>query len=103
MTNYLVSYDITKDSLRTRVGDRLIADGLDRIQKSVYLGVMSDEVKIELVKWLKNQLTLKGNPKTDTIIFLPMTARQVQDATIIGKNNNYDLIFLSGENNSLVL
>ncbi len=81
----------------------MIADGLDRIQKSVYLGVMNDDIKKELVKWLKNELALKGNPKTDTIIFLPMTARQVQEATIIGNNNNYDLILLSGENNSLLL
>ena len=100
--NYLVSYDISKDSLRTRIGDRLIADGLDRIQKSVYLGVINEEVKTELVKWLKNELTFKGNSKTDSILFIPLTARQVKASVVIGQNN-YDLEFLSGEKNSLLL
>ena len=100
--NYLVSYDISKDSLRTRVGDRLIADGLDRIQKSVYLGVINEEVKIKLIKWLKNEIVFKGNLKTDSIIFIPLTPRQVKEAIVIG-SDNYDLYFLSGENNSLLL
>jgi CRISPR-associated endonuclease Cas2 len=100
--NYLVSYDISKDSLRTRVGDRLIADGLDRIQKSVYLGVVSEEVKVELIKWLKNEILMKGDIKTDTVIMIPLLARNVKEAVVLGKNN-YDLDFLSGEKNSLYL
>lgn len=102
MMNYLVSYDISKDSLRTRIGDRLIADGLDRIQKSVYLGIINMEVKEQLLKWLKNEIILKGDLKTDSVIFIPLTARQVNETIIIGKNN-YDLEFLSGEKNSLFL
>ena len=100
--NYLVSYDISKDSLRTRIGNRLIADGLDRIQYSVYIGVLKEEIKKELLKWLKNELALKGNQKTDTIIFIPLLSRQVQEAEVIGKNN-YDLDYLSGQKKSLIL
>ena len=100
--NYLVSYDISKDSLRTRIGNRLIANGCDRIQYSVYVGILKDNIKEELLKWLKNELVLKGNQTTDTIILIPLTSRQVQEATIIG-NNKYDLDYLSGEKKSLLL
>jgi len=100
--NYLVSYDITKDSLRTRVGDRLIADGLDRIQKSVYLGVMSEEVKVELVTWIFLEIQKKGDLNKDTLIIFHLTQHQVQNTLVIGKNN-YDLNFLSGQDNSIYL
>ena len=35
---HLISYDITGDSLRTKMGRKILEFGLDRINKSVYLG-----------------------------------------------------------------
>ena len=100
--NYLVSYDISKNSLRTRIGNRLIADGCDRIQYSVYIGVLKEKIKVELVKWLFQEISNKGDINKDTVIILPLTAQQVQNALVIGKNN-YDLDYLSGQKNSLLL
>jgi CRISPR-associated endonuclease Cas2 len=102
MNNYLISYDISKDSLRTRIGDKIIAYGLDRIQYSVYLGAMTEANKQTLLLWMQQEIMQKGNSQSDTIILIPLTATQIKAATIIGKNN-YDLDFLSGQNNSLLL
>lgn len=98
--NYLISYDISKNSLRTRIGNKIIAEGLNRVQYSVYMGVMSEEVKISLLQWLQQEISQKGDPTQDTILILSLTAHQVQNIAVIGKNK-YDLDFLSGENNSL--
>lgn len=102
MNNYLISYDISKDSLRSRIGDKIIAYGLDRIQYSVYMGAMTEGNKQVLLQWMQQEITQKGNSLSDTIILLSLTATQIKSAIIIGKNN-YDLDFLSGQNNSLLL
>lgn len=100
--NYLVSYDISKDNLRTRIGNRLIADGLDRIQYSVYIGILKEQIKVELVKWLFQEISTKGDINKDTVFILPITALQVKETLVIGKNN-YDLDYFSGQKNSLIL
>jgi CRISPR-associated endonuclease Cas2 len=97
-----MSYDISNNNLRTRIGNRLIADGMDRIQYSVYIGVMKDKVKQELLQWIAKEVLVKGDLKKDTIIVLPLTAQQVKSIEVIGKNN-YDLNLLSGQNNSILL
>ena len=80
---YLVSYDIEKDSLRTKIGKRLIAEGLHRIQYSVYLGQLKKEDYLELLKWLK-QAMQKSNQNKDSVIILFLERPQVKNMTIIG-------------------
>ena len=39
---HLICYDITGDTLRTQLSKKIIASGLDRINKSVYLGTIGE-------------------------------------------------------------
>ena len=67
---YLISYDIENNALRTRIGNRLLDDGLDRLQYSVYLGILKETVKRDLFLWLPKILTEKGNLNKDSVIII---------------------------------
>jgi CRISPR-associated endonuclease Cas2 len=81
---YLISYDIEGNSLRTKIADKLIAEGLQRVQYSVFLGVVAPADFKIFRKWLEDALA-KGNLQKDTILIIQLNKNQVQDAIIIGK------------------
>ena len=59
---HLICYDITKNSLRAKLGRTILDYGLDRINKSVYLGTIKEvalkELEGKLAAWMKE----KGEP-----------------------------------------
>lgn len=97
----LICYDISSNSLRARMGKKIIAGGLDRINKSVYLGTVNESSLTILETWLAQELKLKGKPQ-DSVIILPLTAQQVQEMRIYG-SNDLDTDELSGNKSTLIL
>lgn len=98
---YLICYDITNNSLRANFARKIIASGLDRINKSVYLGLIKETPLNNLEAELSGLLKLRGQPQ-DSLIILPLLARQVQDMRIYGRND-LDKDELSGEKSTLIL
>lgn len=98
---YLICYDITNNSLRANFARKIIACGLDRINKSVYLGMIKETPLNNLEAELSKLLKLRGQPQ-DSLIILPLLARQVQDMRIYGRND-LDKDELSGEKSTLIL
>jgi len=98
---YLICYDITNDSLRTRMGKKIIAAGLDRINKSVYLGVIKETALEKLESQLATLLKDKGTP-TDSLILLQVNPSQIQAMRIYGENG-LDQSELSGDKSTLIL
>jgi CRISPR-associated endonuclease Cas2 len=97
----LICYDITNDNLRTKLGKKIIAAGLDRINKSVYLGQLSTTAFVELEQSLAQLVNTKGEPQ-DSLIIISVAPQQVQDMKIIG-NNELDKEELSGDKSTLIL
>ena len=60
----LVVYDITDDSLRSKVAEILKDQGLRRIQKSAFIGELKGEERKDLEKVLC-KVKLKGNDRID--------------------------------------
>ena len=98
---HLICYDITKDSLRTKVGKKIIEYGLDRINKSVYLGTLKESSLILLVQLLSNLVVQKGDP-SDSIIVIYVSGQSVQDMIVLGKND-LDKDQLSGDKHTLIV
>ncbi len=98
---YLICYDISNNSLRTKMGKKIIDAGLDRINKSVYLGTISESslnvLENNLMTWLKQ----KGNPQ-DSLIVIPMAIHQIQAMRIYGFNA-LDKAELTGEKSTLMI
>lgn len=53
---YLLTYDIENDRIRQRIAKRLLANGLERVQYSVYIGELTDLQKKVLLPWVELQL-----------------------------------------------
>ena len=98
---YLICYDITKNSLRTKMGKLIIDAGLDRINKSVYLGSISDGALKQLEQALALLVQTKGDG-TDSLLLIPVSAAQVQEMRIYG-SNDLDKNELTGDKSTLML
>ena len=98
---HLICYDISNNSLRTKLGRKIIESGLDRINKSVYLGSISESSLTTLEQWLANLLQQKGAPQ-DSLIVIPVGADQIQRMRIYG-HNELDKDELSGDKSTLIL
>ncbi|HMQ50261.1 MAG TPA: CRISPR-associated endonuclease Cas2 [Saprospiraceae bacterium] len=97
----LICYDISKNSLRNRLGQKILEYGLDRINKSVYLGSIADNALTKLEKDLADQLLQKGQPQ-DSLIILPVNAQHIQDMRIYGQND-LDKAEISGDKSTLIV
>ena len=98
---HLICYDISGNSLRARIGKKIITFGLDRINKSVYLGTISKSSLTQLEQWIAQQMTAKGDPE-DSCIVISVNAEQVHSMRIFGKNE-LDKEELSGQKSTLIL
>ncbi|HMQ46501.1 MAG TPA: CRISPR-associated endonuclease Cas2 [Saprospiraceae bacterium] len=78
MTNYLISYDIADDKLRTKAAKILQANACKRVQKSVFLAQAFSQKEIQQVR---DQLgKLMQSPKklaTDSILCWPASDQQI--------------------------
>ena len=98
---HLICYDISNNTLRAKMAKKIIEFGLDRINKSVYLGPIDATSLQQLEQILLTALQLKGEPD-DSLIILPILASQVQEMKIYGRND-LDKDELSGEKTTLIL
>jgi len=96
----LICYDISKNTLRTRMGKKIIEHGLDRINKSVYLGTIEKSSLTALEQWLAGEILQKGSPE-DSCIVINVSAEQIQSMRIYGKND-LDKDELSGDKGTLI-
>ncbi len=98
---HLICYDITNNNLRSKVGKMIISYGLDRINKSVYLGSIMDSALKDLEKKLADSLKKRNDPN-DSLIIISVSIQAIQSMRICGKND-LDKSELSGEKTTLIL
>ncbi len=97
---HLISYDIENDSLRQKIANKIIAEGFDRVQYSVYLGGVSDGVLANLITYLKDAM-LKSNLQKDNIIIISLTDKALENMLTIGQSG-LDIDEIIGNKNTLI-
>jgi len=97
----LICYDISQNTLRAKMGKKIIEFGLDRINKSVYLGSIAERSLTLLENELSQWLTTKGSPN-DSLIVLEVGPQQVEAMRVYGRND-LDKEELSGRKTTLIL
>ena len=80
---------------------RIIEAGLDRINKSVYLGAITESSLKSLENDLSGLMLDKGDPQ-DSLIFIPATNQQIQQMRVYGENG-LDKDELTGQKSTLIL
>ena len=83
------------------MGKMIIAYGLDRINKSVYLGTIREQPLKELEQKLVLALK-KVNHPTDSLIIINITPQAIQHMRIYGENQ-LDKEELAGEKTTLII
>jgi CRISPR-associated endonuclease Cas2 len=96
----LICYDLENDALRARIAKRLLQDGLERVNRSVYLGECSETVLKHLTGWLRRAMQKAG--PNDSLLILPVTKNAVWNMEILGRND-YDLPTITGDRHTLII
>ncbi|MEL6627182.1 MAG: CRISPR-associated endonuclease Cas2 [Bacteroidota bacterium] len=98
---YLIAYDIENNKLRKKISDRLLADGLERVQYSVFMGPLAIGVHQNLVSWLSMKLENSEGIK-DNIIILELSSISNKKISILGENP-LDIESVLGKRHTLFL
>ena len=101
MKPFLITYDIQDDKARKKIADRLLQAGLDRIQYSVFMGVMPPAQVQPLIDQLRQKLDALDGPQ-DSIVAIQLSVAHIQKMTILG-SKGWDVDYLSGTKNTLFL
>ena len=94
---YLIAYDIGSDKIRSKVARRLTAEGFERIQLSVFSGIVHPKAVKglwqDLQTWLKQEKSAK-------LYVLKLTKNNFRSMEIIGPLD-WDIDYLLGDQNSI--
>ena len=83
-----VVYDISKDRTRTKIAARCLDFGLQRVQKSVYLGDIPPNRVEEIIVFSRELLNLK----TDSVYVFPMCRPDFEKVRIVGQGFDRELV-----------
>ncbi|MFW6414083.1 MAG: CRISPR-associated endonuclease Cas2 [Verrucomicrobiota bacterium] len=78
-----VIYDITEDRDRTKIAKRCIEYGLQRVQKSVFLGDMPPHCADEIAEFSKELI----DQDTDAVFILPCCEEDFSKRRVVGKKD----------------
>ncbi len=96
---YLIFYDISSDSIRNKMAKRLIAEGYERIQLSVFAGLPNPKSNTLLWQNLNDWITADT---TALLFILKVPPFNFSAMTMLGENQ-LDIPFLLGEKNSIFI
>ena len=83
-----VVYDISKDRTRKKIADRCLDFGLQRVQKSVFLGAVPANRVEEIVQFSRDLLNLE----TDAVYVFPMCRDDFDKVRIVGQGFDRKLV-----------
>ena len=83
-----VIYDISKDRTRTKIADRCLAFGLQRVQKSVFLGELQPNRIDEVIEFSRELLDLEA----DSVYVFPMCREDFDKVKILGQGFDRDFV-----------
>lgn len=81
MPRVLVIYDISVNGVRERFANYLKAMGLNRIQRSAFIGKVSSQTLKDIERVARRII----NPKTDIVHIFPLSAYEYTHMKVLGK------------------
>ncbi|RYC70041.1 CRISPR-associated endonuclease Cas2 [Spirosoma sordidisoli] len=80
---YLASYDIENDKLRLKVANSLLAAGLERLQRSVFVGTLDDGGQQRLLTEI-NRYLLDADPAGTQFMLMPLAEAYARKTDWLG-------------------
>jgi CRISPR-associated endonuclease Cas2 len=97
---FMISYDISEDKFRTKIANKLIAIGLERVQLSVFIGVVKIQKVNDFISFFQKEMALLK--AKDALIVLPLTVGHLQQMKRIG-GKTIDLGLLTNTKLTLII
>lgn len=94
---YLIVYDISDNRICHKVAKRLLAEGFERIQLSVFLGLFNPRRKDALWEQLNAWISEEKGAK---FYVLPITKKSFKSMDVIG-DLDVDIDYLAGDKHTL--
>ncbi len=85
---YYAAYDISKNSIRSKIIVILRKYGMDRVQKSLFCGFLNSQS----IKDLKDEIKINIE-MGDSLYLIPTSKKLMEKVVIIGKGFDKDYIF----------
>jgi|JI6StandDraft_1071083.scaffolds.fasta_scaffold159058_1 CRISPR-associated endonuclease Cas2 len=98
---HLACYDIEKDRLRTKLADKLLEYGFERIQFSVFLGTLRENRKEELLEWVEKLLE-STPPAERKFLLMPLAEAHALKSVWIAETD-LDWDWLTGKQHTLII
>jgi CRISPR-associated protein Cas2 len=80
--------DMSKDRTRSKIADRCLDFGLQRVQKSVYLGDLEPKRVDEVIEFSRDLRDLE----TDSVCVFPMCREDFDVVRIVGQSFDRELV-----------
>ena len=90
-------YDIVEDKPRKKLADKAQEQGLERVQKSVFLGNIDQNLLDELILYSEDVI----DEDNDSVYVFPMCQEDFKKITLIGEA--FDKAMVNNEINSLFM
>jgi CRISPR-associated protein Cas2 len=97
---FMITYDVSDDKLRTQIAHRLLAIGLERVQLSVFMGVVKIQKVNDFRLFFQKETTLLKSK--DALIVLPLTISPIQQMKLFG-DRAIDLELLTNTKLTLII
>ena len=85
---YLLAYDISENRTRKLVSDYLLRQGMKRIQKSVFIGIIESARMAAIVGDLYEVNSLYMNE--DSIVVIPLSRDRFKQSEMIGRDLRFE-------------
>lgn len=96
---YVAFYDIEIDRVRTRLADKLLGLGLERVQYSVFVGPLTDAQKSKLLTEVEKII---GDLPKSNFLLIPLSPTNIDSAYHYGETPP-DWEYLQGKRLTLIL
>ena len=97
----LICYDITNNGLRLKIAKKLLEFGLERVNRSVFLGTAKEKDQKKLESLLREFMASKKVSPGDSLIILPVHKHQIYDMLVFGAQE-WEPESLSGDLHTLI-
>jgi len=96
---YLLCYDISSNSIRTKIAKRIIQEGYERIQKSIYVSINNPKDNKILWSFMQKKICEDKNAK---LMIIPLSRNNFYSLKYFG-NFDLDIEYILGEKRSLII
>jgi CRISPR-associated endonuclease Cas2 len=101
MDYWIIAYDISEDTLRTKVSNRLIYVGLTRVQYSVFVGATDNKILADFIVWFQTKILTLATSDCSLLV-VPLSNGQMQATQAYG-NKPLDKEELLGLRHTLII